>query len=415
MAEGDTAITAEAGTKTVTVAYEDKTASFAITVMPQGVTLSGISVTGPATTVYTVGEAFSAAGLAVTAAYSDASTSPVTGSTLSWTGGALTEGDTAITAETGTKTVTVAYQGKTASFAIIVNPATTPPASVIGQNKIDGQGQVVLSWTDPTDADLHHIEITWSPGGTTAVVIPKGTGIYTAAGLTNGTEYTFTIKAVDTSNNKSVGLSVMATPSAGGAADTTPPAKATGLAAQAGGGTSVTLTWTDPVDGDLDGIEITWEPGNGSATAAKSAAANRANSTSITGLSSGTAYTFTVKAKDTSGNLSAGATANATPLEPTAGVSVSFTGPADETVNLTGPGNPLSAAANPPITVTVTGSYQDYRWALDGRQIWEVNGSSGSSLTMKAGNLEAKRHTLTVYVTKGGVEYAKILTFTVTN
>jgi chitodextrinase len=51
--------------------------------------------------------------------------------------------------------------------------------------------------------------------------------------------------------------------------------------------------------------------------APKSTAADRANSKTITGLASGTAYTFTVKAADSSGNQSQAATAAATTLSGT--------------------------------------------------------------------------------------------------
>jgi hypothetical protein len=39
---------------------------------------------------------------------------------------------------------------------------------------------------------------------------------------------------------------------------------------------------------------------------------------------------------------------------------------------------------------------------------------TGGSLTLNAGTLAVKQHTLTVFVTKDGVEYSKRVTFTVT-
>jgi hypothetical protein len=124
LAEGSTAITAETGTPTVTVAYEGQTAAFAVSVIGPDLTLVAIAVTAsPTKTSYTQGDAFSSAGLAVRASYNDGSAAAVTGYTLSWNGASLTEGSTAITAETGTPTVTVAYEGRTAGFAITVNPA----------------------------------------------------------------------------------------------------------------------------------------------------------------------------------------------------------------------------------------------------------------------------------------------------
>jgi hypothetical protein len=61
--------------------------------------------------------------------------------------------------------------------------------------------------------------------------------------------------------------------------------------------------------------------------------------------------------------------------------------------------------------VSVSGSFSAYRWALDNAIL---TGETGSSLTLYAGNLAVRQHTLTVFVIQGGVEYAKRVTFTVT-
>jgi len=82
---------------------------------------------------------------------------------------------------------------------------TTAPANVAGITATPGNGQAVLTWTDPADGDFDHVEITWSPGGTAIISVAKGSQTYTVTRLTNGTAYTFTIKAVDASGNKSSG------------------------------------------------------------------------------------------------------------------------------------------------------------------------------------------------------------------
>ncbi|MDR1898605.1 MAG: bacterial Ig-like domain-containing protein [Treponema sp.] len=80
-----------------------------------------ISVTGPAKTSYPQGAAFSSAGLAVTARYSDGTTALVTsGVSLSWNGQALADGAAAITADPGVKTVNVGWRGRAASFSLLV-------------------------------------------------------------------------------------------------------------------------------------------------------------------------------------------------------------------------------------------------------------------------------------------------------
>jgi hypothetical protein len=100
----------------------------------------------------------------------------------------------------------------------------TSLAGVTGLSAAPGNGQVTLSWTDPADADLASIEITWTGGSVTA---EKSTAenlanSKTITGLTNGTEYTFTVKAVDATGNKSAGVTAKATPEdAGGTMDFT--------------------------------------------------------------------------------------------------------------------------------------------------------------------------------------------------
>jgi hypothetical protein len=214
-----------------------------------------------------------------------------------------------------TLTVTAASTvdpGKSGAASVTVSsdappPDTTPPAAVSGLAGTPGDRQITLAWTDPADSDLDRIEITWAGGSATAAKSGAGNraNSKTIAGLTNGTTYTFTVKAVDTAGNQSGGLTAAATP-----ADM-PPAAVSGLT-----GTpfieGVMLAWTDPADADLSHIEITWT-GGGSVIAVKSGAGNRANSKTITGLTNGTTYAFTVKAVDTAGNKSAGQVATATP------------------------------------------------------------------------------------------------------
>lgn len=86
------------------------------------------------------------------------------------------------------------------------NPDTSPPAEVTNLNGILNDGQVILNWIDPADDDFAKVKITYIPGGNTATEVLKGKQTATISGLTNGTEYTFTIKTVDTENNESAGV-----------------------------------------------------------------------------------------------------------------------------------------------------------------------------------------------------------------
>ncbi len=100
------------GTQTVTVTYTEgtvsKTATFDVTVSKL---LTGISIVAPTKTEYFVGETINTSGLVVTAIYSDSTTEVITsGYTVS-----SLESSTV-----GTKTITVNYEGKTATFDVVV-------------------------------------------------------------------------------------------------------------------------------------------------------------------------------------------------------------------------------------------------------------------------------------------------------
>ena len=107
----------------------------------------------------------------------------------------------------------------------------TAPANVtelIAQAK---DSRILLTWKDAADSDIYGYEVSYS--GTKPInrvvlpaldtismmVPPKAEGTY-VNGLTNGTEYTFTVKTVDISGNKSEGVTVKGTPVATDAGET---------------------------------------------------------------------------------------------------------------------------------------------------------------------------------------------------
>lgn len=86
------------------------------------------------------------------------------------------------------------------------NPDTTPPDQVTNLSGVPRDGKVTLNWVDPVDQDFNKVIITYAPGGTTAIEVGKGTQTAIVTGLSNGTEYVFTIKTVDASGNTSAGF-----------------------------------------------------------------------------------------------------------------------------------------------------------------------------------------------------------------
>ena len=117
---------ATAGTKTITVIYEGETATFNVTVSERPQTLSEVSVyTNPTKTSYYIGENLNTTGLQLKLTYSDNSIGYVTT-------GFTTSNFDSTTA--GTKTITVTYEGKTATFDVTVNAKPDIPSDTLRVN-----------------------------------------------------------------------------------------------------------------------------------------------------------------------------------------------------------------------------------------------------------------------------------------
>ncbi|MDY5048527.1 MAG: SUMF1/EgtB/PvdO family nonheme iron enzyme [Treponema porcinum] len=101
---------------------------------------------------------------------------------------------------------------------------TTAPADVTEPVAAAKDSSVVLTWKDATDEDIFGYLVSWkaeSQGRALvalekdSLIAAKGQQGCVVTGLTNGTKYTFTVKAMDTSGNTSGGVTVKATPKAG--------------------------------------------------------------------------------------------------------------------------------------------------------------------------------------------------------
>lgn len=86
----------------------------------------------------------------------------------------------------------------------------TPPGPVTGLTATASGSAVTLGWTNPTDADLAYLELSYGAPAVITTVASTATGA-TVTGLTAGTAYTFTVKAVDAGGLASSGVSVTAT------------------------------------------------------------------------------------------------------------------------------------------------------------------------------------------------------------
>ncbi len=89
-------------------------------------------------------------------------------------------------------------------------PAPTPAPTEF--KAMAGDGEVLLSWKAANSEDVQSYVITWTPGNGAASVASNVT-TYTATGLTNGTAYSFQIKAVYSQGESEV-ATIQATPEA---------------------------------------------------------------------------------------------------------------------------------------------------------------------------------------------------------
>ncbi|MDQ2969309.1 MAG: HYR domain-containing protein, partial [Actinomycetota bacterium] len=93
-----------------------------------------------------------------------------------------------------------------------------PPGPVVNLQAKGGDGRATFKWTNPTDSDFDHTEITRTTslsfkavGVGTVVYSGKGT-TFTDKGLQNGVEYRYVIASVDKIGNKAAGVPIVVVP-----------------------------------------------------------------------------------------------------------------------------------------------------------------------------------------------------------
>ncbi len=186
------------------------------------------------------------------------------------------------------------------SGSITPQSALSVPEVPTGVLAVAGDGQVTVSWSAPSSdggSVITKYSVTVSPSRQVVDTSSGRETSLTVSGLTNGTAYQFTVKAVNSVGNSDDSRpSSTATPKS----RITVPGIPTDVSANFGD-SSADLSWSAPSnDGGsaITGYEITVTPG-GAKIAVDSA---RTLNKKVTGLTNGTSYTFVVKAKNEAGN-----------------------------------------------------------------------------------------------------------------
>ena len=255
--------------------------------------------------------------------------------------GGLTNG----TAYTFTVTATNAVgTGPPSAPSNSVTPTTVPGAPTIGIATA-GNAQATVTFTPPASSGgspITSYTATSSPGGISA---SSAASPITVTGLTNGTAYTFTVTATN-----AVGTGLASVPSNSVTPATVPGAPTITIAAA--GDAQAVVAFTPPTSNGgspITSYTATSSPGGISVSGA-------ASPITVTGLTNGIAYTFTVTATNAIGTGPASAPSNsvtpaAVPGAPTIGIAIAGNAQARVTF-----APPSSSGGSPITSYTATSS-----------------------------------------------------------
>ncbi|MFI5841978.1 fibronectin type III domain-containing protein [Catenuloplanes sp. NPDC051500] len=193
--------------------------------------------------------------------------------------------------------VNVVGRGPSSAASAAVSPAApSVPGAPGAVTATARDGAVWVAWQRPANdgrLPLDTYTVTASPGGATVTVTATATEVEVPK-LTNGTAYTFTVRAA---NARGAG------PASAASATVTPgrtvPDAPVGVLAAAEGNGVVMVEWTAPAytgGTPITGYTITVQPGGRTVTAPATA-----RSAGVTGLTAGTQYTFAVTARNAVG------------------------------------------------------------------------------------------------------------------
>ena len=245
---------------------------------------------------------------------------------ITWTGASTQTSPLIVAAGAETTTITGLTDATSYTFTVAardtggrastgVSAGATANTSVAAVTNIAAAGitdGAVVTWTDPADANLSHVNITWAPAHGSQVQpvrVDPGTRTASITGLTGGTPYTITATSVDTAGNEATATAA-ATPTV-----TTTSAVTAASVTRINPAGAATVTWTNPsVTSGIAKIAVTGLPGPTTAVEA-TISAGTAN---LTGLDPNAVHTIIISTLDSSDVVTSTATATANATLPVA-------------------------------------------------------------------------------------------------
>ncbi|QQZ63618.1 chitobiase/beta-hexosaminidase C-terminal domain-containing protein [Paenibacillus sonchi] len=212
----------------------------------------------------------------------------------------------------GTTSLTFRFSaGAAQTLDMTITDTTVPiPGVPLLQSAVFGNAQVQLIWTPVEGSTGYKIfqRLADTEYGSEVATVSGSVYSYNAVNLLNGTTYYFVVKAANAEGDSAASNELSATPK------TAPGAPANVTAVSGNGQAVVSFTAPDSDGGSsITGYEVTSSPGN-------IVAYGTASPITVTGLTNGTGYTFTVKAVNSAGSSTTSALSNTVmPIAPSSG------------------------------------------------------------------------------------------------